>query len=113
MLERPDASDLLATARETLLARLLPALPAGLHYEARMIANALGIAARHGAADATAVADALNALLPGEPEPLAALARGIRAGRFAPGTPNHAAARSALEALARLRCSVSAPRALE
>jgi hypothetical protein len=42
----PDAPDLLITAREVLLQRLLPSLPAGLHYEARMIANAMAIAAR-------------------------------------------------------------------
>lgn len=42
----PDAHDLLLTARESLLQRLLPALPAELHYEARMLGNALAIAAR-------------------------------------------------------------------
>lgn len=42
----PDAHDLLLTARESLLQRLLPALPAELHYEARMLANALAIAIR-------------------------------------------------------------------
>jgi len=39
-------SDLLASARELLLSQLLPALPPPLHYEARMIANALAIAGR-------------------------------------------------------------------
>lgn len=39
-------SDLLACARELLLNQLLPALPPPLHYEARMIANALAIAGR-------------------------------------------------------------------
>lgn len=42
----PDAHDLLLTARESLLQRLLPGLPAHLHYEARMLANALAIASR-------------------------------------------------------------------
>lgn len=42
----PDAHDLLLSARESLLQRLLPALPAELHYEARMLASALAIAAR-------------------------------------------------------------------
>jgi hypothetical protein len=112
MLERPDATDLLETARAGLLARLLPALPAELHYEARMIANAMGIAARHGTADPTAASRALVALLPDEPEPLAALARAIRSGAFQPGAPGHAAARAALGEIVRLRCQVSAPRAL-
>lgn len=112
MLERPDASDLLETARAALLARLLPALPAELHYEARMIANAMGIAARAATADPQAAGDAIAALLPGAADPLGALAGAIRAGRFAPGAADHAAARAALEHLVRLRCAVSAPRAL-
>lgn len=41
-----DAGDLLATSRELLLKQLLPVLPANLHYEARMIASAMAIAAR-------------------------------------------------------------------
>ncbi|WP_175649393.1 DUF6285 domain-containing protein [Pseudomonas sp. Marseille-P9899] len=42
----PDAHDLLLTARESLLQRLLPALPAELHYDARMLASVLAIAIR-------------------------------------------------------------------
>lgn len=45
-MSRPDAPALLQTARQTLFDRLLPALPKELHYEARMIANAMIIAAR-------------------------------------------------------------------
>ena len=41
-----DGCQLLATARDALLQRLLPALPTTLHYEARMIANAMLIASR-------------------------------------------------------------------
>lgn len=43
---RPTASELLGTARGTLLRELLPALPQSLNYEARMIANAMAIAMR-------------------------------------------------------------------
>lgn len=43
---RPDARELLSIARETLLASLIPALPPEKQYDARMIANALGIALR-------------------------------------------------------------------
>lgn len=50
----PDAHDLLLTARESLLQRLLPALPAHLHYEARMLASALAIALREQAPSAEA-----------------------------------------------------------
>ena len=46
MPERPDARDLLGTARELLLRKLLPALPERLHYDARMVANAIAIATR-------------------------------------------------------------------
>jgi hypothetical protein len=113
MLEPPDAADLLATARAAVLEKLLPALPAALHYEARMVANALAIAARAGAADTRAAEGALAALLPGAAAPLASLAAGIRAGHYAPGTPGQTAARETLEALTRARCAVSAPRALE
>lgn len=41
-----DGCELLVTARDALLQRLLPALPTALHYEARMIANAMLIASR-------------------------------------------------------------------
>jgi len=35
-MNQPDAQDLLLTARDAVLRQLLPALPAHLHYEARM-----------------------------------------------------------------------------
>lgn len=108
MLEAPDAADLLATAREALLQKLLPALPAHLHYEARMAANAIAIASRAIAADPAPVEARLKALA-GD---AASFAAGIRAGEFAPGTPRHAEAAALLADMARLRCAVSAPRAL-
>lgn len=42
----PDAENLLMTARQSLMEELLPQLPKSLHYQARMIANAMIIAAR-------------------------------------------------------------------
>lgn len=45
-MSRPSAHNLLLTARQLLLDELLPALPREQHYEARMIANAMIIAAR-------------------------------------------------------------------
>lgn len=98
MLERPDAPDLLATARDVLLRELLPALPPERHYAARMIANAMAIAARAGAA-APAEAD------------LAGLARRLRTAPPAPGSADYAALRDELRRITRLRCAVSAPRA--
>lgn len=46
----PDATELLAIARATLLDKLLPRLPEDLRYTALMIANALAIASREYAA---------------------------------------------------------------
>ncbi|MGE5097084.1 MAG: DUF6285 domain-containing protein [Betaproteobacteria bacterium] len=42
----PAGEDLLRVARDTLLEALLPQLPAESHYTARMVANAMAIAAR-------------------------------------------------------------------
>src|SRR5574338_251893 len=91
-MNQPDARDLLATARELLLKQLLPALPASLHYEARMIASAMAIAAREIAqatACASAWAQALARVLdihgPAEPSPAEAraqVARNIRQGLY-------------------------------
>lgn len=102
MLERPDGPALLAAAREALLAELLPALPAALQLRARMVANAMSIAAREAAAEP----GALGAV------PLLRLASEIRAGEHDPGRATHAAMAATLLALTRLRCGVSAPRAL-
>ena len=46
MNDRPDATELLAIARRTLLDELLPRLPEELRYTALMIANAMAIASR-------------------------------------------------------------------
>jgi Domain of unknown function (DUF6285) len=46
MTDIPDASNLLVTARELLLADIVPALPKELRHAALMIANAMAIAAR-------------------------------------------------------------------
>ena len=102
MLERPGAADLLATARDVVLKELLPALPPDKAFAARMVASAIAIALREGEAHASA--------LP-EVDP-AALSREIREGVHDPGTPQHDEVLSFLRAYARLRASVSAPRAL-
>jgi hypothetical protein len=106
--ERPAGAALLATARETLLAELLPALPPERQLAARMVANAMAIAARE-AEQAPWEADALARMPDGSP---AAFAAAIRAGRHDPGTPGHAAARAWLIEVTRRRCEVSTPRAL-
>lgn len=103
MLEKPDGADLLATAREVVLNELLPALPPEKAFAARMVANAMAIAAREMKADVAALAQT----------DLAALAAGIRAGAHDPGTPTHEATLRFLRAHARLRAGVSAPKALQ
>ena len=114
MLERPDADNLLATARDVVLNQLLPALPESHRFAARMVANAMAIARREAAAE-TAPAEAALAAALGTGAPAALLPRlaaDIRAGRHDPGTPAHAEVAAALLALTRLRCAVSNPRAL-
>jgi hypothetical protein len=58
MNDQPDAAELLAIARATLLEKLLPQLPEELRYDALMIANAMAIASReHTAGDAPSQAE--------------------------------------------------------
>lgn len=92
----PSGAELLKSARETLLAELLPLLPEEGRYAARMAANAMAIAARELAGDGDGAEEELarlQRLLPGfAPStcaPLQAvreatveLAAAIRAGRF-------------------------------
>lgn len=98
MKNQPEASELLAIARETYLARIVPALPENLRYTALMIANAMAIARREiraGNAPARAELRRLHLLHAGSPpqtdeRPLRSmladhnrrLAREIRAGRY-------------------------------
>ena len=91
MLDRPDGSELLAVARQTLLERIVPALPEDLRYDALMVANAIAIAAREMNQTSQAIdreREALAALLgaAGQDLDLAglrrALGRRIREGAF-------------------------------
>lgn len=100
MLEKPDAADLLATARDVVLKELLPALPPEKAFAARMVANAIAIALREQAAPPMPSRD------------LAVLAREIREGRHDRGRPTHAEVAAFLRDHARRRAEVSAPRAL-
>jgi hypothetical protein len=116
MLEQPDSANLLATAREVLLRELLPHLPEAQKFQARMVANAMAIAAREGAADPAPALSMLRQALTAPDAPsdalLRRLAAEIRAGRHDLGTPCHAAVAAALAAMVRTRCAVSAPKAL-
>lgn len=106
--EEPGAADLLETARDVLLNELLQALPAEKVFAARMVANAMAIAARDAAQDQTWEAQAL-ARMGGNAR---AFAAAIRAGAHDPGAPGHAATAALLDDMTRARCAVSAPRAL-
>lgn len=117
MLERPDASGLLETARDALLRELLPHLPEAKRFEARMVANAMAIARREIPADTAPALVRLRALMGAPPDAppdalLRRLAAEIRSGERDPGRPGSAAAAGALAELTRLRCAVSNPRAL-
>jgi len=100
MQEKPDAADLLATAREVVLNELLPALPPEKALAARMVAAAIALALRQADAPLAEVPD------------LAALAAEIRAGHHDPGTDSHAQVAAFLRDYARGRAAVSAPKAL-
>lgn len=98
MNDRPNARELIGTARDAFTAQILPVLPEALRYAGLMIANALAIAQREiGAGDAPARAEheRLCKLLSETPEALTGealygalavynqrLSRDIRAGRF-------------------------------
>lgn len=118
MRDDPKAADLLETALSVLKDRLLPHLPADCRYEALMVANAMGIAARQVRAGAHPEDEAharLSALYTDKRETLAelasALAADIRAGRFDPGAPERAAAFDHLRATTLAKLAESNPRA--
>ncbi|HSU44143.1 MAG TPA: DUF6285 domain-containing protein [Casimicrobiaceae bacterium] len=121
----PGAAELLATARETLVDELLPALSGELRYRGLMVANALAIAAREVASGRDATRReiellrplAAQAVPPSDPgsDDLHALRRivaaAIREGRF--DDDAHAAALlAALDEIATRRLAISNPKAL-
>jgi hypothetical protein len=93
----PGGAELLRVARAELLEALLPHLPVASHYAARMVANAMAIAARELQEQPATGIDA------------ARLSRDIRAGRL----DDDAATRARLETFTRERLAVSNPRVLE
>jgi len=120
MRDRPTAPDLLETAQAVLRARLLPALPRDLKYDALMVLNAIGIAARQTAAGEAPVQEArarLAALYDAPDTSLevleARLAADIRAGRFDPGTGQRGAVFAHLWQTTRAKATESIPKALK
>ena len=122
------ADDLIATARESLLRDVLPALPKDRRYAALMIANAMAIASREaieGVAAAAWEAEQLGSLLARAgvaqdgshatserlPALRMAMKEAIRAGRF--DAPSHAnAVSTSLLEITRARVAISNPKAL-
>lgn len=113
----PAGAELLHVARETLLNELLPKLPPGSHYAARMAANAMAIAARELEGAAGGDADELariEALLPeckgcDLREANRMLASAVRAGRFDDPRAQHALD-DHLRAVTAARLTLSSPR---
>jgi hypothetical protein len=116
MLEKPDAANLLATARSLLMEEILPALPADKAVAARMVAAAIGLALREATAGQEwqdALQERLHALVAApDSRRLQRLSEEIRDGLHDPGTPSHAEVAHWLHDYARLRATVSAPKAL-
>ena len=113
--EAPEGASLLATARDALLREILPKLSSTDAFTARMVANAMAIAAREAVQDDgwVAVTRASMQRLTGTADaPDRALASAIRAGRFDPGSAHHAEVAAMLREAARMRCAISAPRVL-
>jgi len=113
--EAPEGPSLLATARDALLQEILPKLSGTDAFTARMIANAMAIAAREAAQEEAWVAAARATMqrLTGATEaPDRALAAALRAGAFDPGSAHYAEAAALLREAARMRCAISAPRVL-
>jgi hypothetical protein len=121
----PDAASLLTSAREALLADVMPSLDASSRYTALMIANALAIAARDIALGPDALRQEVERLRPLATESVAPsdpdtvdvhvlrriVAAAIRAGRF-DDAPHAQSLVTALTRIAEDRLAISNPRAL-
>ncbi|CAM5207403.1 hypothetical protein CDEF62S_01839 [Castellaniella defragrans] len=118
MINQPDGAALLEEARRTLMEQLLPALPPDEAYTARMVARAMGIAARElqqreaAAADATAAIAAFlaQAGLADLPAHEGTLSRLIREQRLP--TPSQKALPDLLMRLTRHKLALSNPKYL-
>ncbi len=113
--EAPEGPGLLATARDALLQEILPKLSGMDAFTARMIANAMAIAAREAVqkdAWVAATRATMQRVTGATDAPDRALAAAIRAGHFDPGSTHHAEVAALLRDAARMRCAISAPRVL-
>lgn len=121
MNDRPNALELIQIANQTLVESILPDAKPEQLYTLRMIANALGIAARElesRDADNAFEASSLAALYEGAPpdgtlnQRNQQLARDIRSGRFENSIDAAAKLRAHLVTVARAKLAVSYPKGL-
>jgi hypothetical protein len=113
--EAPEGPSLLATARDALLQEILPKLSSTDAFTARMVANAMAIAAREAVQDDAWVAAtraSMQRLTGAADAPDRALGAAIRAGAYDPGSAHHAEVAALLRDAARRRCAISTPRVL-
>jgi hypothetical protein len=113
--EAPEGPGLLATARDALLQEILPKLSSTDAFTARMVANAMAIAAREAVQDdawVTATRATMQRLTGAADAPDRALAAAIRTGAYDPGSAHHAEVAALLREAARMRSAISAPRVL-
>ena len=122
MNDHPNALELIQAARDELTRELMPSAQPDQLYTLRMIANALGIAARELAVqgnDASAETRGLNLLYSDGPhfDDLQArnrhLAQDIRSGAFEADTARHAQMRQHLVVTARSKLAAAYPKGLE
>lgn len=130
MNKQVDGRELLVTARDALLQNILPNLPEGLHYEVRMIANAMRIASRElalGASSERLELDILRQLVGRKQtdsgmslstvasqiaEDKRALCLAIRAGEFDTADTKQDALIAALTEITLAKLAISNPRAI-
>lgn len=118
MINEPGGDALLDAARKVLMDELLPLLPRAESYQLRMVARAMGIAARELASGAASEAHAAGLIaqflagagLPDLPADEATLARLIRTGRLPPTAQGQLPV--LLAALTRGKLALSNPRFL-
>ncbi len=117
MRDEPGGRALLETAREALVAEVLPHLSGDARYAGAMVANALRMALAEGG-DEEAEREVLRGLLGSEKasslgELNASLSAAIRVGTFDPGTDSYEAMRAALMSMTVERLALANPKALE
>lgn len=115
----PDANELLTVASETLLSRVLPAVPKDLEYDVRMIARAMAISAREfskGRSIEEAEYDVLSGLVDSKhgrsdsADMRQSLSQAIRSGLYDEHGPNRNALLEALRAITTGQLELDNPR---